>query len=111
MRNKKPTIQDIALLAGVGPGTVSRVLNDHPNVSAKTRAKVLGVIEKMEYRPSFAARHMRTQRSQLIGFISDEVATTPYAGHIILGAQEAAWQKGASCSWSMLGTVLKCSMK
>lgn len=92
--NKKPTIQDIAQLAGVGPGTVSRVLNDHPNVSAKTRAKVLSAIARMDYRPSFSARHMRTQRSHLIGFISDEVATTPYAGHIILGAQDAAWQKG-----------------
>jgi LacI family transcriptional regulator len=91
--NKKPTIQDIARLAGVGPGTVSRVLNDHPNVSAKTRAKVMAVIEKADYRPSFSARHMRTQRSHLIGFISDEVATTPYAGQIILGAQETAWQQ------------------
>jgi LacI family transcriptional regulator len=90
--NKKPTIQDIAQLAGVGPGTVSRVLNDHPNVSEKTRAKVLSVIERLDYRPSYSARHMRTQRSHLIGFISDEVATTPYAGQIILGAQEAAWK-------------------
>jgi len=91
--NKKPTIQDIARLAGVGPGTVSRVLNNHPNVKAKTRAKVLKAIETLDYRPSFSARQMRTQRSHLIGFISDEVATTPYAGHIILGAQEAAWRE------------------
>jgi LacI family transcriptional regulator len=91
--NRKPTIQDIAQLAGVGPGTVSRVLNDHPNVSDKTRSKVMAVIEKLDYRPSFSARHMRTQRSHLIGFISDEVATTPYAGSIILGAQETAWQE------------------
>ena len=91
--DKKPTIQDIARRAGVGPGTVSRVLNDHPNVSDKTRAKVTAIIEAMDYRPSFAARHMRTQKSHLIGFLSDEVATTPYAGNIILGAQEAAWQQ------------------
>ena len=91
--NKKPTIQDIAQLANVGPGTVSRVLNDHPNVSEKTRAKVLAAIARMDYRPSFSARHMRTQRSHLIGFLSDEVATTPYAGGIILGAQESAWQE------------------
>lgn len=89
--NKKPTIQMIAHLAGVGPGTVSRVLNDHPNVSENTRAKVLAVIERMDYRPSFSARHMRTQRSQLIGFLNDEVATTPHAGDIIQGAQDMAW--------------------
>jgi LacI family transcriptional regulator len=93
MSVKKPTIQDIAHIAGVGPGTVSRVLNRHPNVSDRTRAKVLAVIEKLDYRPSFAARHMRTQRSHLIGFLTDEVATTPYAGQIIFGAQEAAWEQ------------------
>lgn len=92
--NKKPTIQDIAHLAGVGPGTVSRVLNDHPNVSRKTREKVLAVINRMEYRPSFSARHMRTQRSHLIGFLNDEVATTPHAGDIIQGAQDIAWENG-----------------
>lgn len=92
--NKKPTIQDIARLAGVGPGTVSRVLNDHPNVSRKTREKVLAVINRMEYRPSFSARHMRTQRSHLIGFLNDEVATTPHAGDIIQGAQDIAWENG-----------------
>lgn len=91
--NKKPTIQDIAREAGVGPGTVSRVLNGHPNVSDRTRAKVASVIETMKYRPSFAARHMRTQKSRLIGFISDEVATTPFAGKIILGAQDVAWEQ------------------
>lgn len=92
--NKKPTIQDIAQLAGVGPGTVSRVLNDHPNVSRKTREKVLAVINRMDYRPSFSARHMRTQRSHLIGFLNDEVATTPHAGDIIQGAQDIAWENG-----------------
>jgi LacI family transcriptional regulator len=89
---KKPTIQDIAQLAGVGPGTVSRVLNDHPNVSERTRAKVMAVIEKMDYRPSFTARSMRTQRTRLIGFLTDQVATTPYAGDIIRGAQDVLWE-------------------
>ena len=90
--HKKPTIHDIAQLAGVGPGTVSRVLNDHPNVSAKTRAKVMAAIEQTAYRPSFTARSMRTQRTHLIGFITDQVATTPYAGDIIRGAQDVAWE-------------------
>lgn len=90
---KKPTIQNIARDAGVGPGTVYRVLNDRPNVSERTRSKIIKVMEALEYRPSFAARHMRMQRSQSIGFISDEVATTPFAGNIILGDQEVAWEQ------------------
>ncbi len=89
----KATIEDIALRAKVGRGTVSRVLNNHPNVSETTREKVLKAIAELDYRPSFAARHMRTQRSHLIGFLTDEVASTPYAGAIIQGAQDAAWEE------------------
>jgi LacI family transcriptional regulator len=90
----KVTLRDIAQRAGVGDGTVSRVLNNHPNVSQKTRDKVMKAVEELEYRPNFSARHMRTQRSQLIGFLTDLVATTPFAGQIIQGAQEAAWRAG-----------------
>jgi LacI family transcriptional regulator len=90
----KVTLRDIALRAGVGDGTVSRVLNNHPNVSQKTRDKVMKVVEELDYRPNFSARHMRTQRSHLIGFLTDLVATTPFAGQIIQGAQEAAWGEG-----------------
>jgi LacI family transcriptional regulator len=89
----KYTLQDIAKRAGVGDGTVSRVLNNHPNVSKKTREKVLKVVEELDYRPNFSARHMRTQRSQLIGFLTDTAASSPYAGQIIQGAQEAAWEQ------------------
>ncbi len=91
--SRKATIQDIAQKAGVSPATVSRVLNNYVHVSEKKRQLVMQVINELEYRPSFSARHMRTKKSQLIGFLTDEVATTPYAGNIILGAQEAAWEQ------------------
>ena len=93
MTGRKPTIQDIARRAGVGAGTVSRVLNDSPGVSEATREKVLRAIEELQYRPSFAARLMRTGKSNIIGFITDEVASTPFAVDIIKGAQSAAWEK------------------
>lgn len=86
--SKKITIQEIARQAGVGTGTVSRVLNDHPNVSEQTRTKVIDAMQRLGYRPNFAARHMRTKRSQTIGFITDQIATTPYAGEIVSGAQD-----------------------
>ena len=91
MSVRKPTIQDIARRAQVGAGTVSRVLNDSPGVSPATREKVLRAIDDLQYRPSFAARLMRTGTSNIIGFITDEVASTPYAVDIIRGAQSAAW--------------------
>ncbi len=89
MQNKH-TIHDIARRAGVGSTTVSRVLNDHPYVSEATRQKVLEAIEALEYRPSYSARQMRTRSSRLIGFLTDDVATTPYAVDMIRGAQDAS---------------------
>lgn len=94
MATKRYTIQDIARKAEVGVGTVSRVLNDDPNVKTGTRAKVQAVIDRIGYQPSFAARSLRTQKSNTIGFIADTVATTPFAVDIIKGAQDAAWENG-----------------
>jgi LacI family transcriptional regulator len=90
----KPTIEDIARLSEVSRGTVSRVLNNHPAVSDETRARVLHVIERLNYSPNFSARHMRTETSNMFGFETDEVATTPHAVDIIRGAQETLRQHG-----------------
>jgi DNA-binding LacI/PurR family transcriptional regulator len=51
-----PTISDVARAAGVGIGTVSRVINRSPLVSAATRARVLAAIERLGYQPSSIAR-------------------------------------------------------
>ena len=91
---QKPTIEDIARLAEVSRGTVSRVLNNHPAVSDDTRARVLDVIERLNYSPNYSARHMRTETSNMVGFETDEVSTTPYAVDIIRGAQETLRQNG-----------------
>ena len=69
---QKPTIEDIARLAEVSRGTVSRVLNNHPAVSDDTRARVLDVIERLNYSPNYSARHMRTETSKMVGFETDE---------------------------------------
>ena len=76
----------------VSPTTVSRVLNNFDYVSEEKRQLVLQAMEDVDYRPSFTARLMRTQRSQIIGLLTDEVTTTPYAVDIVRGAQDAAWQ-------------------
>ena len=87
----KVTIKEIAKRAGVGTTTVSRVLNDHPYVSADKRQRVQAAIAALDYRPSQTARHLRGSPSGLLGFLTDDVATTPYAVDIIRGAQEVAW--------------------
>ncbi|MDX2140853.1 MAG: LacI family DNA-binding transcriptional regulator [Chloroflexota bacterium] len=87
------TIKQVANAAGVSFKTVSRVINRDPNVRADTRARVQEVIQMMGYRPNLAARQMRSQRSEAIGFITDEIATTPFAVNIIRGAEKAAWEQ------------------
>lgn len=95
MRKKSGvTIHEIARRAGVGVGTVSRVLNESSQVSPATREQVLQIIAQMGYRPQSAAKMLRTRKSHAIGLITDEIASTPYAVDIIRGAQDAAWAQG-----------------
>lgn len=86
------TIKEVAQHAGVSIRTVSRVLNDNAHVAAKTRERVLKVIDEFEFRPSAAARYMRTGQSQLIGFLTDEMAQNAFSYDLIVGAQQAAWE-------------------
>lgn len=63
------TIADVAAAAGVGAGTVSRVLNNSPRVSDATRARVQAAIERLDYRPNPMARGLSRGRSQTLGVI------------------------------------------
>jgi LacI family transcriptional regulator len=63
------TIADVAAHAGVGAGTVSRVLNNSPRVSEATRARVLRAIEQLDYRPNPLARGLSTGRCQTLGVV------------------------------------------
>ena len=69
-RSARVTILDIAEAAGVSYQTVSRVINDHPNVSDRTRERVLEQIRVLGYRPNMAARSLVTNRSETIGIVS-----------------------------------------
>lgn len=83
------TLRDVALKAGVSPKTVSRVVNEDPAVSEETRASVLTVIRDLNYVPDHAARMMRTATSDLVGLMTDVIATTPTTIDIVRGAQAA----------------------
>lgn len=96
-RKRASTMSDIARQAGVSRTTVSFVLNNHAssaNIPAETRDRVLAAAKKLAYRPNLAARGLRTNQTHTIGFIADEITTTPYAVNIIKGAQDAAWTYG-----------------
>ncbi|HEY0602170.1 MAG TPA: LacI family DNA-binding transcriptional regulator, partial [Herpetosiphonaceae bacterium] len=84
---------DVAKAAGVSQTTVSFVVNDvvDANISQETRERVWAAVKALGWRPNAMARSLSLRRSQTIGLISDEVATSPHAGQIIQGAQDAAW--------------------
>ncbi len=95
MYKKRPTMGDVARLAGVSQTTVSFVINDvpHTNISEKTRAAVLKAVNQLGYTPNSMAIGLRTSQSRVIGLVTDEIATTPFAGQIVQGAQDAARKK------------------
>ena len=64
------TIYDVAKQADVGVGTVSRVLNNHPQVSPETRQRVLSVIQALNYRPSPMAQRLSRRKTLAIGVIA-----------------------------------------
>ncbi|GAB3657693.1 LacI family DNA-binding transcriptional regulator [Zhihengliuella somnathii] len=96
MTKRTVGIKDVAAAAGVSVTTVSHVLNDvaYARVKPGTRERVQEAARKLGYGPNRLARALRTQRSGMIGFISEEIATTPHAGRIILGAEETARARG-----------------
>ena len=63
------TIKDIARLSGVGVGTVSRVLNHHPDVSEATRKKVLAVVEEQGFQPNRNAKHLKQQTPTSVAIV------------------------------------------
>ena len=70
------TQREVARRAGTSLKTVSRVINEDPLVSPETRERVRAAIVELGYKPSQAARMMRSQESNIIGFLADQVATT-----------------------------------
>ena len=89
-----PTIYDVARKAGVSPKTVSRVLNKEPNVRQTTLEAVERAIQHLDYRPSTAARLMKSQHTRVVGFLTDRVVTSPEANAIARGVSEAAQAQG-----------------
>lgn len=91
-----PTMRDVAELAGVSVATVSHVVNQKPGarIGENARRRVREAIQTLGYRPNMLAKTLSNGTSRFIGFIADSIATTPFAGQIIRGAQDEAWRNG-----------------
>jgi DNA-binding LacI/PurR family transcriptional regulator len=96
-------MHDVARLAGVSHQTVSRVINDHPNVSAATRERVRQAMSQLEYRPNSLARSLVTNRTQRIGVISFDVRYFGPASTLV-AIERAAQEHGYGVTlMSMMG--------
>lgn len=94
-RTGRASIYDVALLAGVSHQTVSRVVNNHPNIKDSTRERVLKAMDDVNYRPSSIARALATKRSRRIGVLVD--GQNQYGPNSTLyGVEEAARALGYS---------------
>ena len=91
-----PTMHDVAAAAGVSQATVSLVLNSASGsrFSEDTRKRVRDAVNRLGYRTNAHAKVLREGVAGMIGFIGDSVATSPFAGKIIEGAQQRAWEAG-----------------
>jgi len=90
---RRPTINDVAELAGVSRQTVSRVLSNHPRVAPATRARVEQVIEDLDYRPNQMARALVTKTSLTFGVASVDMRNLHFAA-TCSGLQAAAREGG-----------------
>jgi LacI family transcriptional regulator len=88
------TLEKIGKLAGVSRSTVSRVINNHPNVSDDVRERVQRIIKETEYSPHLAARSLASQRSNVIGLVIPRSVQAffgdPYFSRLTQGIAQAA---------------------
>jgi len=89
------TIKDIAKEADVSITTVSRVLNNKPDVGDDTRAKILKIIEKMNYNPNSVARGLVMQKTHTIGLIIPDISN-PFFPQIVRAVEDKAQELGYS---------------
>ena len=97
---KHVTIKDIARMAGVSVTTVSRALNDAPEVSEKTKLRILNICQKHGYRKNLLARSLISSKTNVIGIIQPDISTPFHAAlalHIEICAREAGYQVMVCC--------------
>ena len=90
------TIYDIADKAGVSASTVSRVINNYPDVNKETRAKVLKVIAELNYVQNDSARSLATQNTKMAGILIADVRTTHHTEGVYYVEHEFS-KNGYSC--------------
>jgi DNA-binding LacI/PurR family transcriptional regulator len=95
-RPSRPTLADVARLAGVSTYTVSKVVNSSDTtipISKQTRKRVLMAVRQLSYEPNFIARSLATRRTKMIGMVVADIRD-PYFGEMIRGVEETLHEAG-----------------
>lgn len=87
------TIKDIANQLNISPSTVSRALQDHPDISVATKKKIVELAEQMGYQPNALAMSLRKKRSHVIGIIVPEIVHHFFSS-VISGIDQIAYDSG-----------------
>src|SRR5438094_8301856 len=87
------SIYDIAKIAGVSPSTVSRALEDHPRIGAKTRMRIQELAREMNYVPSTVAKSLAANKTWTIGMVLAAISD-PFMGRVVEGVEQAAIEAG-----------------
>jgi DNA-binding LacI/PurR family transcriptional regulator len=103
-------MSDVAARAGVSHQTVSRVINDHPNVAPLTRERVLAAIAELGYRPNTAARALVTGSTRTIGFVTVNINQYGPA-QTLVGLEQAARAAGYSLAVTVLDDATAGAMR
>lgn len=89
------TISDVAKLAGVSPATVSKVMNNAPDVATLTRQRVMDAVGKLDFRPNNVARSLRVKHTRTLGLVTDDIEGV-FTTSLARGVEEAASIAGFS---------------
>jgi len=93
LSRQKVTLKDLAKRLNLSVVTVSRALNDHPDVSEATKARVLSMARKLNYHPNSIARSLVQKKTHTIGVIVPEIYHS-FFSEVVSGVEEVASQAG-----------------
>jgi DNA-binding LacI/PurR family transcriptional regulator len=91
-RPRRPTIYDVARLAGVSTATVSRALNDTGQVAETKRVAIDAAVEQLGYRPNTIARSLVTRSTQTIALLLPDI-TNPFYAELVSGIQQLTLER------------------